>query len=78
MTSEKLNIQAAPGCSQQAAQPCRTQAVAKPSLRAVIAGWRARAKQRDALARLDGWSLRDLGVSEAEVWNELRKPFWLE
>jgi uncharacterized protein YjiS (DUF1127 family) len=77
MTSEKLNTQAIPGCSQQAA-PCRTQAAVKPSVGAAIAEWRARARQRDELARLDGWALRDLGVSEAEVWNDVRKPFWLE
>jgi uncharacterized protein YjiS (DUF1127 family) len=70
MTSEKLNM--------QLVQPCQERAVARPTLVAAVAWWRKRARQREELARLDEWSRRDLGVSEADVWNEVRKPFWLE
>jgi uncharacterized protein YjiS (DUF1127 family) len=70
MTAEKLNI--------QSVHPCRTQAQVTPSLRAAFAAWRQRVRQRDELAQLDAWTLRDLGVGEADVWNEVRRPFWVE
>jgi uncharacterized protein YjiS (DUF1127 family) len=70
MTAENLNM--------QLVQPCRTQAAPKPSLRAALAAWWERAKQRDELAQLDAWSRRDLGVGDADVWNEVRRPFWVE
>jgi uncharacterized protein YjiS (DUF1127 family) len=70
MTAEKLNM--------QLVQPCRTKAEARPSLRAAFAAWRERVRQRDELAQLDDWTRRDLGVGEADVWNEVRRPFWVE
>jgi uncharacterized protein YjiS (DUF1127 family) len=70
MTSEKLNL--------QLVQPCQARAAMRPGLSAAIAEWRKRARQRDELANLDDWMRRDLGVSEADVWNEVRRPFWLE
>jgi uncharacterized protein YjiS (DUF1127 family) len=70
MTSEKLNM--------QLVRPCQETAAVRPSLVAAVACWRKRARQRDELANLDEWMRRDLGVSEADVWNEVRRPFWLE
>jgi uncharacterized protein YjiS (DUF1127 family) len=68
MTSEKLNM--------QLVQPCETKASTRPRLVAAFAGWRERARQRGELAHLDAWTRRDLGVSETDVWNEVRRPFW--
>ena len=42
---------------------------------AVIA-WRARARERRHLARLDDRMLRDIGLSRADVERECRRPFW--
>jgi uncharacterized protein YjiS (DUF1127 family) len=38
--------------------------------------WRARSRQRMALARLDAHTLRDIGVTRYDVWREERKWFW--
>lgn len=38
--------------------------------------WRARARQRRALATLDDQMLRDIGVTRVEVARECEKPFW--
>jgi uncharacterized protein YjiS (DUF1127 family) len=38
--------------------------------------WRDRARQRRHLAELDDRLLRDIGVSRAEVENEISRPFW--
>lgn len=45
-------------------------------LRLVLARWRRRARQRAALARLSAHMLRDIGLSEADVWREMRRPPW--
>ena len=39
-------------------------------------GWHRRARERAELAHLDAWSLRDLGLSQGEVWQEASKPCW--
>ena len=41
-----------------------------------ILAWIERARQRSALAGLDADSLRDLGLSNADVDGECRKHFW--
>ncbi len=41
-----------------------------------IRRWRDRARQRAELARMSDREIRDIGVSRAEVWREVRKPFW--
>ena len=41
-----------------------------------VLAWIERAKQRTQLAELDGASLRDLGLSEADIDAECRKHFW--
>ncbi|MFL6653748.1 MAG: DUF1127 domain-containing protein [Sulfurifustis sp.] len=43
---------------------------------ATLGEWRARTRQRAQLAKLVPALRRDLGLSDADVWRELRKPFW--
>jgi len=38
--------------------------------------WRQRASDRRALAELDEHLLRDIGVTSADVYREVSKPFW--
>lgn len=38
--------------------------------------WQERSQQRHALGQLNGRDLRDLGLSQADVAFEARKPFW--
>jgi uncharacterized protein YjiS (DUF1127 family) len=40
--------------------------------------WSERARQRRTLAMLSDHSLRDIGLSRAEVTFESRRPFWRE
>ncbi len=42
----------------------------------IFATWRQRAQQRRELAQLDARSIRDLGLSTADVQFEANKPFW--
>jgi uncharacterized protein YjiS (DUF1127 family) len=44
--------------------------------RHVIAIWRARQAERQALAVMTDRELRDIGVSPGEAIAEARKPFW--
>lgn len=48
------------------------------SIRAIatVALWHQRYRQRQALARLDDWQLRDIGISREAAVRESRKPFW--
>jgi uncharacterized protein YjiS (DUF1127 family) len=39
--------------------------------------WRERSEQRHALAELNDHMLKDIGVSHADAYKEVRKPFWL-
>jgi len=38
--------------------------------------WRARSRERQQLAAIDGRDLRDAGLSRYDVERELAKPFW--
>lgn len=38
--------------------------------------WQRRVSSRRQLARLDGRLLADAGISEAQRYEELSKPFW--
>ena len=38
--------------------------------------WRELSRQRRQLARLDEWTLRDIGVSHYEARQEARRWFW--
>jgi uncharacterized protein YjiS (DUF1127 family) len=42
----------------------------------LIQMWRARIRERHALAKLDHRDLRDIGLSRWEIERELAKPFW--
>ena len=43
---------------------------------ALIARWLERARQRRALAALDDYVLRDIGITRVEAVGEAEKPFW--
>jgi uncharacterized protein YjiS (DUF1127 family) len=38
--------------------------------------WRERYRQRRQLAGMDDYMLRDIGLSSADVDQEIHKPFW--
>ncbi len=38
--------------------------------------WRERSRSRSDLAKFDDRMLRDIGISRADVWHEINKPFW--
>lgn len=88
MTSEPLDLHSASRpslicCTAVAAPalPSRTDAAGwwrAPylQLRAAVTSWRARRAQRSQLARIDPWTQRDLGLTDAEIWRELQKYPW--
>jgi len=41
-----------------------------------VHAWRTQARQRPALARLDGRLLQDVGITHAARNREITKPFW--
>jgi uncharacterized protein YjiS (DUF1127 family) len=43
----------------------------------IMKQWRTRARQRDTLARMSPLQLRDIGLSETDVWRETRRPPWI-
>jgi uncharacterized protein YjiS (DUF1127 family) len=64
-------------------QPARPSPVAARTWRwtsiiRAIGVWHSRFRERQALAMLDSRELRELGVSQWEVEQELAKPFWRE
>jgi uncharacterized protein YjiS (DUF1127 family) len=46
------------------------------ALRALVV-WQQRARSRHHLAAMDERLRRDIGVNNAHVYRELRKPFWI-
>lgn len=38
--------------------------------------WRQRAYERRLLAAMNDRLCKDLGLSNVDLWNEIRKPFW--
>ena len=38
--------------------------------------WRKREREKQALAELDDRELHDFGATRADVFSELRRPFW--
>ena len=67
MTSGKLNLELVgsgpqPGTAQR--------------LSALLGLWFERSRQRTTLAHLDPLALRDLGLSEADIWLEAGKSPW--
>lgn len=75
MRTENLNIG-------RVGLPAEARSSASPNsfnrMAATLGEWCARAKQRAQLAKLDPVARRDLGLSDADVWREVRKPFWRE
>ena len=45
-------------------------------LRETMFVWRERVQDRRSLAELSDYELRDIGITPAERFQELRKPFW--
>ena len=43
---------------------------------ATLLRWQERARQRAALAALDDRMLKDIGLTRADVTQEVSKPFW--
>lgn len=43
---------------------------------ATLSEWRRRRRVRIELAMLDDRMLSDIGVSRADIWREINKPFW--
>jgi uncharacterized protein YjiS (DUF1127 family) len=39
--------------------------------------WAERGRQRRQLAELNDHMLRDIGLTRADAWAEVDKPFWL-
>jgi uncharacterized protein YjiS (DUF1127 family) len=48
----------------------------RPNPAVAILLWMERVRERRALAELDDRLLRDIGLTRADVWQEIRKPFW--
>jgi uncharacterized protein YjiS (DUF1127 family) len=45
-------------------------------VRATLRAWQRHAREQQELARLSERELRDMRVSSADVWREIRQPFW--
>jgi uncharacterized protein YjiS (DUF1127 family) len=45
-------------------------------LHATLQLWHRQARERQELTLLSDRELRDMRVSSAEVWSEIRQPFW--
>jgi uncharacterized protein YjiS (DUF1127 family) len=44
--------------------------------RSELQSWRRRAREREELARMSDGELHDIGVTSAERWAEINKPWW--
>ena len=65
---------------QAVALPSRFAAPREPGLitraAATLRLWHRRSRERQELARLGERELRDMGASSADIWSEVRQPFW--
>ena len=73
MKAIPLNPALAPRLRRPAAARVRPALVASLGL---LREWRRRARSRAEVAASDERTLRDIGLSRADVWAELDKPFW--
>jgi|688.fasta_scaffold112686_3 uncharacterized protein YjiS (DUF1127 family) len=48
----------------------------QPNVLRAVSNWMARHRSRRALARLDPHLLRDIGLTDHQLAQELSKPFW--
>jgi uncharacterized protein YjiS (DUF1127 family) len=62
--------------AQLLAQPSTSWRVSAPATLRLIALWRERTRQRQALASLDARLLHDIGVTPYDAAYECNKPFW--
>jgi uncharacterized protein YjiS (DUF1127 family) len=67
------NCQALPYSARYAAPP-RSGLFAR--LIATLRQWQDQARERRELASLSERELRDMRASSADVWHEIRQPFW--
>ena len=63
--------------SERTSAPATIAARAAAALRPILT-WLERARQRQALLALDEWTLKDIGLTRADVTREGEKPFWQE
>lgn len=42
----------------------------------LMSAWHERTRERRELAGMPEYVLKDIGISEADVYHEARKPFW--
>ncbi|MCP5160809.1 MAG: DUF1127 domain-containing protein [Hahellaceae bacterium] len=42
----------------------------------VLKRWHARYRQRQMLAQLSSYELKDMGITRSEATEEVNKPFW--
>ena len=42
----------------------------------ILLSWRRRDRERGELARMSESELHDIGITSAERWAEINKPFW--
>lgn len=65
-----------PALNAYAAASASPVAVALVRAGETLAKWETRARTRAALKRLDVELYQDIGLTRAEVLNEVAKPFW--
>lgn len=41
-----------------------------------VSAWHERSRERHALAQLNAWQRRDIGLSPETIDSEINKPFW--
>jgi uncharacterized protein YjiS (DUF1127 family) len=78
-----MALRAAQRCPDQV--PPRTRPASRARLSGAIGGvmaalgeWQRRRRSRAQLATLDERMLQDIGLSRADAWFEINKPFWRE
>jgi len=46
------------------------------SSRQILAIWASRSRERELLAQMSDWELKDIGASRYDAAREIQKPFW--
>lgn len=64
--------------ARRAARECKRPPSHLGRVLALFRTWRQRFRGREALARLDDRSLRDIGLTRCDALREANKPFWRE
>ncbi|AEY01674.1 hypothetical protein GU3_09590 [Oceanimonas sp. GK1] len=63
-------------CSSRPATVARGPSTHSAGLRAILGRWRHRSRSRRELAELPPYLLKDIGLNEADRYQEVSKPFW--